>query len=160
MTIKGLVVYDSASGNTEKMAICIGRGMEKAGLEVEVKRTKDTTNDDLSGADTVVLGSPTYFGDMSNNMKLLIDRSVKIHPDKLKDKVGAAFTSSKGQASDMTLLSLITAMLIHGMIIVGHPSGVFGAVSIQAPDDDGATMCEDFGERIGNFAKAITESSA
>jgi len=153
--VKGLVVYDSATGNTEKMAVHIGRGMEMAGLDVKVKRTKNTALSDLKGADTVVFGSPTYFANMSNNMKRIIDRSVKITPGGLKDKVGAAFTSSKGLGSETTILSLIVAMLTHGMIIVGTQSGYFGAISLQAPDDDCIVECENFGKRVAYFAKTM-----
>lgn len=154
---KGLVVYDSATGNTEKMAIPIGRGMKRAGLDVEVKRVKDTSLSDLADADAIVLGSPTYFANMSNKMKKFIDKSVKIYPDKLKDKVGAAFTSSEGLLSEMTLLSLILAMLVHRMIIIGHQSGELGAMSLEAPDDKRIAECETFGERIGNFTKAMAK---
>ncbi len=34
---KGLVVYDSASGRTEKIAMAISQGMKKAGLDVEAR---------------------------------------------------------------------------------------------------------------------------
>lgn len=154
---KGLVVYDSATGNTEKMAMPIGRGMKRAGLDVEVKRVKDTSLSDLAEADAIVLGSPTYFASMSNNMKKFIDKSVKIYPDKLKDKVGAVFTSSQGLGGEMALLSLILAMLVHRMIIVGHQSGELGAMSLEAPDDKRIVECEIFGERIGNFTKAMAK---
>ena len=154
---KGLVVYDSVTGNTEKMAIPIGRGMKRAGLDVEVKRVKDTSLSDLAEADALVLGSPTYFATMSNYMKKFIDKSVKIYPDKLQGKVGAAFTSYDGLGGETTLLSLILAMFVHRMIIVGHQSGEFGAISLGAPDDKNIAECEAFGERIGNFAQAMAK---
>lgn len=152
---KGLVVYDSATGNTEKMAVAISRGMKKAGLTVEVKRVKDVSLDDLIGADAIVLGSPTYFGNMSNKLKRLIDKSIKIYPDKLDGKIGAVFTSSEDLMSDMALLSLVTAMFIHRMIVIGHQSGQFGAISLEEPDDNRVAECEAFGKRIAGFTKAI-----
>jgi len=155
---KGLVVYDSATGNTEKMAIAISRGMQKAGLDVETKRVKDTSLSDLVGADAIVFGAPTYFATMSNHMKKFIDETIKLYPDKLKDKVGAAFTSSQGLGDDMTLLSLIVTMLMYGMIIVGHQSGWLGATSIEKPDDKCIAQCETFGERIAEVTKALARS--
>ena len=122
---KGLVVYDSKDGNTEKMAMAISRGMKKAGLDVDVKRADDTTLNDLTEADAIALGSPTYFANMSDKMKEFIDKSIDIYPDKLKDKIGAAFTSCSGIGGEMTLLSLIVAMFLHRMVIVGHQSGSF-----------------------------------
>jgi len=154
---KGLVVYDSATGNTEKMAMAISQGMKRAGLDVEAKRVKNVSLSDLIDADAIVLGSPTYFATMSNHMKRLIDESVKIYPDKLKDKVGAAFTSYQGLGGEMTLLSLILAMLVHRMIIVGHQSGELGAISFEAPDDKHIAECEAFGERVADVTKAVTK---
>jgi NAD(P)H dehydrogenase (quinone) len=152
---KAIVVYDSKTGNTEKMAKAIGEGIREAGLDVEVKRVDDTSLDDLVAADAIVLGSPTYFCSMSGKMKVLIDKSIEIYPDKLQDKVGAAFTSSGDIAggNETTLLSLIQAMLMHRMLIVGHQSGSFGAVSIGEPDEECLAQCKQFGKRIASFVK-------
>jgi len=155
---KALVVYHSETGNTEKMAIAIGEGIKNAGLDVEVKSVNNTSLNDLIAADAIILGSPTYFSTMSTKMKAFIDRSTQIWPNKpgkLKDKIGAAFTSCADVAggNQMTLLSLIQAMLWHGMVIVGHQSGFSGAVSIEAPNEDCIAECRQFGERIASFVK-------
>ena len=154
---KGLVVYDSKSGNTEKTAIAIGQGMEKAGLTIEVKKIGDVDMSNLVDADAIVFGSPTYFAQMSYRMKEFIDKSVKVYPDGLKGKVGAAFTSYAGIGAETTLLSLIMAMFLHRMIIVGHQTGEFGAISFETPDDKCIAECETFGERIGNVTKALVK---
>ena len=94
---RGLVVYHSDTGNTEKMAKAIGEGIKDAGLDVEVKSVDDTSQDDLVAADAIVMGSPTYFSAMSGKMKAFIDESINLWPGgpgPLKDKIGAAFTSS------------------------------------------------------------------
>ena len=152
---KALVVYDSRTGNTEKMAKAIGDGIRESGLDVEVKKVVNTTLDDLVAAEAIVIGSPTYFCNMTGRMKAFIDKSIKIYPDKLKNKIGAAFTSSDEVAggNETTLLSLIQAMLMHTMIIVGHQSGSFGAVSIGTPDEKCITECRLFGKRIASFMK-------
>ncbi len=152
---KGLVVYDSKTGNTKKMAMAISQGMERGGLEVKVKRVENASLSDLTDADAIVLGSPTYFSNMSGNVKEFIDKSVELYPDKLmKDKVGAVFTSCGG-GGEMALLSLILAMFWHKMIIVGHQSGTLGATSIGEPDEECITECQVFGERIAGFTKAV-----
>ena len=152
---KALVVYDSRTGNTERMAKAIGDGIQETGLDVEVKQVENTALADLVAADVIVLGSPTYFCSMSHKMKALIDKSDEIYPDKLKNKIGAAFTSSSQIAggNETTLLSLIQAMLMHRMVVVGHQSGSFGAVSIGVPDETCLTECRAFGRRIGSFVK-------
>ncbi len=154
---KGLVVYDSKTGNTEKMATAIAQGMEGRGLEVKVKRVGNASLSDLTDADAIVLGSPTYFANMSGNMKEFVDKSVELYPDKLKDRVGAVFISSGGQGDYTALSSLIVAMLFHQMIIVGHQSGEPGATSVGEPDDKCIAECQVFGRRIADFTKAITK---
>ena len=154
---KGLVVYDSKTGNTEKMAMAISQGMKKAGLDVKAKRVENTSLSDLTDADAIVLGSPAYFSVVSGNMKEFIDKSIELYPGKLKGKVGAAFASCD-EAGEMTLVSLIVAMLWHGMIIVGRHSGGPGATSLGAPDDKCLAECEAFGERIANVTKALAKS--
>ena len=152
---KALVVYDSETGHTEKMAKAISAGIKEAGHDVEVKHVDNTSLDDLVAADAVILGSPTYFCTMSGKMKALIDKSIEIHPDKLQNKIGAAFTSSDDIAggNETTLLSLIQAMLMHRMVIVGHQSGSFGAVSIGEPNKECLAECKEFGKRIAHFIK-------
>lgn len=97
----------------------------------------DTKLSDLEGADGIILGSPTHFGTMSDKMKKLISESVQ-SKGKLEDKVGAAFTSSGAiyGGGETTLLSLIQAMLIHGLIVVGDPmeaTGHYGALAVGSP---------------------------
>ncbi len=155
--LRGLVVYDSKTGNTEKMAVAIGRGMKKAGLDTETKRVENTSMSDLTDADAIVFGSPTYFANVSSKMKELIDETVEIYPNQLKNKVGAAFTSWGGIGAETTLLFFIMAMLLHRMIIVGHQSGEFGAIAFGAPDDKRVAQCEAFGERVADVTKAIAK---
>ena len=149
---RGLVVYDSRTGNTEKMALAISRGMAKAGLEAEARRVEDAVMSDLVEADAIALGSPTYFANVTAKMKDFIDRSVEIYPNQLEGKVGAAFTSWAGIGAEPTLLSLIMALFLHRMTVVGHQSGDFGAISQGDPDDRQVAECEAFGERIASVA--------
>ena len=153
---KGLVVYDSKTGNTEKMAVAISQGMERGGLEVKVKRVGSASLGDLTDADAIVFGTPTYYATISSNMKALIDKTVDIYP-KLQDKVGAAFTSYEGVGAELALLSLIQTMFVQKMVVVGHQSGKLGAISFEEPDDKCIAECQVFGERIADFAKAIAK---
>lgn len=153
----GIIVYDTVTGHTEKMAFAIQRGMEKAGLEVNVKKVDDAGMDDLVAADAIVLGCPTYFATMTAKMKDFIDRSVNVYPRGLKDKVGAAFTSYAGIGAETTLLTLVMAMFLHRMIIVGHQNGEFGAIALGAPDKKEEARCEAFGERIGKIVRALAK---
>ena len=148
---KILVIFDSKSGNTETMALAVAKGAEKAGdLEVTVKRAEETKNSDLLAADGIIMGSPTYFGQMSAKLKALIDESIEVHKD-LTGKVGGAFTSSGGTASggETTLLSILHAMLIHGMVVQGRADDKhYGVAVTGAPKKKDLAECEKLGERI------------
>ena len=68
-----LIVYYSRSGNTKAMAELVAEGAQSAGAEVEMKTVADTNVNDLMRADAIVMGSPTYYGTMSAEMKKLLD---------------------------------------------------------------------------------------
>ena len=111
-----LVLYDSESGNTEKMAFAVAEGVEQVeNVEVTVKKVEQANLNDLCSSDGIIMGSPTYYGQMSGKLKTFIDRSVKMH-GKLEGKVGAAFTSAGGTATgaETTLLAILETMLVHG----------------------------------------------
>ncbi len=156
--VKVLVVYDSKTGNTEKMALAVAKGAEQASdVEVTVKKAGQTSLDDLLAADAIVMGSPTYFGQMSAKLKALIDESVKVHK-KLAGKVGAAFTNSGGTASgaETTLLSILQAMLIHGMVVSGNAAGRhYGVAVAGAPKPKDLEHCEELGRKVATLAKKL-----
>jgi len=151
---KILVVYDSKTGHTEKMAFAVAEGAKKVkGVEVQVKRVSETSIKDLAEADGIILGSPTYYGLISARLKTLIDRSVKVH-GKLEGKVGAAFTSSGGTASgaETTLLSMVQALLIHGMIVQGRAHAKhYGAAAVGVPKKGDLRSCMDLGKRTASL---------
>ncbi len=154
-TPTGLVVYDSKTGNTEKMAIAISEGMQENGVDTKAKRVDKTSLNDLLEADAIVIGSPTYFANTTTRMKDFIDKTIKIYPDKLGDKVGATFTSCGGVGGDMTVLTFIQTMLLHRMVIIGPESGGFGMVQIGDADEKCLSDCRAFGNRIAAFAVAL-----
>ena len=72
---KGIVVYYSRSGNTKKMAEVIAEGMNEAQLPTECKSVEKVKADELRSYDAIVLGSPTYYGQMAGPLKELIDET-------------------------------------------------------------------------------------
>jgi len=154
---KALVIYYSRSGNTKKMAQVIGDSLHREGVEAEVKEVAEVKVDELQKADAIIIGSPTYYGTMSAEIKKLLDESVKFH-GKLDGKVGAAFASSANLAggNETTILDILCAMLIHGMVIQGDPKGDhYGPVSIGVPDDRSLDECNRLGRRIAALLNKI-----
>jgi len=152
-----LIIYYTRSGNTKKMAELIASGVEKEGVDVVIKEVKDILPEELLKYEAIIIGSPTYYGGMASEVKKLLDDSVKFHGG-LGGKVGGAFTSSAniGGGNETTILDILNAMLIHGMIIQGDPQGDhYGPVSIGAPDARATKECQRFGSRIAKLVKKV-----
>jgi len=153
-----LVVYDSRTGNTEKMAIAVAEGAKQVpGAKVVLKNVDKASMEDLLSADGIIIGTPTYYGDMSGKLKEFIDKSYKIH-GKLKGKAGGAFTSSGGTAcgAETALLSILHSMLVHGMIIQGRfDDKHYGPTALEAPNKEEIESCKDLGQKISNLATKI-----
>lgn len=154
---KVLISYYSRTGHTKKMAQMIAKGVKKSGCEVEIKEAARTSPDDMLDVDAIVLGSPTYYGTMAAPLKKLLDDSVK-HHGKLAGKVGGAFASSGmiGGGNETTILSILEALLIHGMVIKGEAKiGHYGPVAINDPDERAESECVKYGERLGKLTLKI-----
>ena len=154
---KVLVIYYSRSGTTEKMAKIIADNIHKEGIEAEAKKVSEVKVDDLLKYDGIVIGSPTYYGTMSAEIKKLIDESVRFH-GKLEGKVGGAFSSSANVAggNETTILDILNALLIHGFIIAGDPKGDhYGPVAVGSVDERANKECVRFGQRFARLVKKI-----
>ena len=149
-----LILYYTRTGNTEKMARLIEEGVKEAGAKALVKPVAEASLDDLHASDAIIIGSPTYYGLPAAEVIKLIDDSVKMH-GRLDGKVGAAFSSSAniGGGNETVIMSIIQAMLVHGMVVQGIPKGDhYGPVSIGSPDDRASRQCKLLGERVAKLA--------
>jgi len=78
--------------------------------------------DRMTQADGIILGSPTYFTDVSAEMKALIDRAglvAKTNGDMFKRKVGAAVVVARRAGSVHAFDSINHFFLISQMIVPG-----------------------------------------
>ena len=78
--------------------------------------------DRMTGADAIILGSPTYFADVSSEMKALIDRSGMVgraNGDLYKRKLGAAVVAVRRAGSIHAFDTMNHFFQISQMIIVG-----------------------------------------
>ncbi len=156
---KILVIYYSRTGNTKKMAELVAEGIKKEGVEALLKDVDEVKASELLDYDGIVIGSPTYYGGMAFEVKRLLDESVKFH-GKLEGKIGAAFSSSAnvGGGNETTILDILNAMLIHGMIIQGDPQGDhYGAVAIGPADSRAQKQCLRMGSRIAGLTKRFSK---
>lgn len=152
--MKVVVIYYSRGGTTKKMAQIINSQLQAEGINSKAVSVSEISSQELLDYDGVIIGSPTYYGTLAAPIKQFIDESVTLHT-KLDGKFGAAFSSAANVAggNETTVLSILEAMLIHGMIIQGDPKGDhYGPVAIGRVDK----RCEDNCKRLAQrFAKLL-----
>ena len=117
-------MYHANQSYSDEIAGHIQKGVKSFGLASE-KYDCVYINDKLDkliNMDAIILGSPTYFGAASAEMKKFMDLTGKIWQKQLwKNKIAAAFTHSSALSGDK--LSVLQQFFIfaqqHGMIWVG-----------------------------------------
>ncbi len=154
-----LICYYSKGGTTEKMAESISKGAEnsEAGVEVDLKSVSEVEIGSLPDYDCILLGSPTYYGLPSAEIKEFLDESITHHGD-LDGIVGGAFSSSANTAggNETTIMALLESLIIHGMIVKGMPKGDhYGPVVVGEPDEEELKQCSYYGEWMAEFAEKI-----
>lgn len=153
-------MYYSRTGNTKKLAEAIAKGVKEVDdVECNLKPVSAVTKDDFVTSDGIIAGSPVYFGTMASELKDKFDKFVDLR-QKMGDKIGAAFTTSGDEAGgkETTIMSIIQAMLIYGMIIVGDPldaTGHYGVSCKGAPDKEATINAAKLGNRVATLIKKL-----
>jgi len=164
-----LIVYYSATGNTQQMANGVVEGVQNiSNATATLRNVDEVTSDELSAADGIVLGCPTYWGTIADPMKNFLDIN-----GFWEGKVGGAFSTGamKTGGKEHVVVSLLLALMMKGVIIVGpiydfgaFQSGAFGATAMTGPPDDGVSDSElndarALGERVANIAERLKSTS-
>jgi NAD(P)H dehydrogenase (quinone) len=155
-----LILYFSTGGNTEKLAKKIVQGVEEAeGVTALLRNTERVTREDFIGSHGIIAGSPVYFGVMAAELKKVFDEFIGVRKQ-MEGKVGAAFATS-GDATggkETTMMSIIQALLIYGMVIAGDPmsaTGHYGVACVGAPDKQTGENAIKLGRRVAELAKKL-----
>jgi len=112
-------------------------------------------------ADGIILGSPTYFADVSTNMKALIERAgfvCRVNGDLLRRKVGAAVVAVRRGGGVHVFESINYFFLIAQMIVVG--SSYWNLGYGQDPgevkdDEEGIQTFKTLGENLSYVLKKL-----
>jgi len=137
---KVLILYYSRTRNTEKMAKAIAEGAKSVrGVEVDLR--VHTTPEELSNADAIIIGMPTYHHDMTSDMKRLLEE-IAVKGINLKGKIGAAFGSYgwSGEAPRFTLEIMENKF---DMEVLKPP-----LLIKYTPDEKGLEECRNLGKRV------------
>jgi len=97
-----VIVYDSKTGHTEKVAQEILGGVKESGATVELKKVDDVTVEDVLKAKGVILGSPNIGDSYTAKMRDFVEN--KLARAKPYDKVGAAFGTYKWNQENLKRL--------------------------------------------------------
>ena len=129
------IVYFSVGGHNHEMAEALAKGVSSVetvtaktfritGEQMEEGRWQDEAAlNEISQADAIVLGSPTYMGGVAAQLKAFIDRAGEIWMSQgWQNKLAGGFTHSGSPSGDKqgTLLYLATHAAQHGMIWIGQ----------------------------------------
>lgn len=152
---KVLVLYYSTYGHVETLAHAIAEGARKVpSAEVTVKRVSETVPaevaekahfkldqsapvaqpNEIAEYDAILVGTPTRYGRIAGQMANFWDQTGGLWAKgALTGKVGSAFTSTASQhgGQETTLVSVITNLMHHGMIIVGLPYAAQGQLRLD-----------------------------
>lgn len=160
--MKILIVYYTLYGHTLQLARAVEAGARSvAGAEVILRRVQEfevvekatadneaaqqvreqqqdipvCTVDDLREADGVIFGSPTRYGNMTAQMKQLIDSTAGLWlQGEMEGKPAGVFTSTASThgGQETTLLTMMVPLLHLGMLIVGVPYSIRGMIHTEA----------------------------
>jgi multimeric flavodoxin WrbA len=116
----------------------------------------------MKQADAILLGSPTYFGMMSPELKALIDRAgfvARAAPDLLKHKVGAAVAVARRTGALCTFDAINHFFLINQMIVPGSSYWNIGLGNKKGDvekDEEALRTMEDLGRNIAWLLKKLS----
>lgn len=199
--MKILIVYYSTFGNTYKMAKLIAEGVREAQAEPIIRRCPElisseiissrpdiqrgiemqkeipvVTLEDFKNADGYAFGTPTRFGNVSAQLKNVIDQLGPLWMQKTFEGKPAGVFVSTGTihgGQETTILTFMTVLLHLGCIIVGvpysvpdlyltkgggapyGPGHVAGAENLREIDENEINICKAFGRRLAEIAKKL-----
>ena len=161
--MKVLVVYHTIYGHTMQLARAVEEGVKSvAGVETVFRRAPEfphtekeleagegyatkiwkeqkdipaCTLDDLREADGMLLGSPTRYGNMTAQMKALIDSTASLWlSGAMEGKPAGVFTSTASThgGQETTCITMMIPLIHLGMLIVGVPYSTEGMIHTEA----------------------------
>ena len=128
-----------------------------------IKDDMDDVLKTISEAQGLILGSPVYFGNVTAQMKIFMDRSRPLRIDfSLRNVVSGAVSvgASRNGGQETTCAAIHDYLLIQDAIIVGDgapaahygATGVGGSVNDCKNDDVGLETAKNLGKRITDLA--------
>ncbi|MCS7220585.1 MAG: flavodoxin domain-containing protein [Anaerolineae bacterium] len=165
---KVLVLYDSATGHTQKMAEEVAQGArEVPGIQVRLRSVDEASAEDIFWCDGLAVGTPTNLGVMSWKMKRFWDEVVDEVWSKVDGKIACAFSSSGGWGggAELACLSTLIMLMNYGFLVFGVPDYVarrftlhYGAVLAGEPrQEEEIASCRRLGQRLAEWVAVFVD---
>lgn len=152
----------------------VKQGCTACGVCREVKNKKCVIDTDIVNeciekmieADGIIFGTPSYFADMTAELKALIDRAGYVtrgNGNLLRRKVGAGVIAQRRGGATSILSSMYKMYLISEMIIPGSTYWNFGLGKQKGDvlnDAEGLENMKNLGENIAWLVKLINSEKA
>lgn len=184
MPAKAAIIFYSTYGHVFQLAKAVEEGAKSAGAETRLRQVKETlsdeilakmhatgakkafadvplaTNDDLTWADAIFIGTPTRYGLVTAQMQTFLDATGGLWAGgALIGKIGSAFSSTATQhgGQETTLTHLHTFFYHMGMLVSGVPYSAqelsnmsemsggtpYGATALAGPKGDRAVSANE-----------------
>ncbi len=143
---------------------CIACSKCKENQDQRCAVTSDSMNDYLAKmreADGIILGSPTYFADLTSGLKALIERAgfvARANDDMFRRKVGAAVVAVRRAGAIHTFDSINHFFLIGQMIVPGSSYwniGIGYAIGEAQDDAEGMATMTGLGKNMAWLLKKL-----
>mgnify|MGYP001579732825 CR=1 FL=1 len=159
---KILILFDTITGNTEKMAQYVAEGAARVqGIDIRVRSVQEASASDLEWCDGIALGTPTNMGTVSWRMKQFWDVEAKKVWSQIDGKIGCAFSSSGGWGggAELACMTALTILMNFGFLVFGVTDYVspdltlhYGAVVAKAPrTENEIAACRKLGARLAQW---------
>ena len=170
------IIYHSTKGHTERLAECVAEGAQGvSGGFHRLIRVHEAQEEHITRCEGLILGCPTYMGNVSAQMKIFMDEVLS--PIWMKGgipgTVGSAFTSSSTIHGDQefAIMAMLITMFQMGMTLIslppmvirenksyGYSRGVgtstLGMHASMMPRED-CELARHLGKRVAEVAKQI-----
>lgn len=168
--VRILIAYHSQSGNTEKLAQAIRRGVVSIpGVEAALSRTADVKGAEIPGYDGILVGTPVHWSNVTAETRRFLDTvgnslwGAKTTGD---GRTAGAFCTGGGTAmgKDIARLSILSAFLTMRFVVIGGVDdagfGTLGPEATTGPADPGVSKAEEaeaerFGRRFANLTRQL-----
>lgn len=153
--MKAIVLYESKTGNTQKMAEAIASGMRKVeGVEVKTCPIEAVDFEWARESKCIILGSPTYCANVSGSVKTFLEGPFRECAP--VGKLGGAFATANyvHGGGDLGVTLILEHMLVFGMLIYSG-GGAFGTPVVHLGPVAWSPHLEEFSEIFSLYGERM-----